>query len=95
MAAPSRREALNRLDPQAAWQPWQPNAGQPWNPKWIAHLYRRAAFCPSWDEIALSLHTGLEATLDRLLRGGRVWKSSMSWSRNRPAGWPAIPATPR
>ena len=36
---------LDRIDPAAAWQVWQPSAGDPWNRKWAAHLYRRAAFC--------------------------------------------------
>jgi len=70
MAAPSRSAELSRLDPRAAWQPWKPDAGRPWNSRWIAHLYRRAAFSPSWDEITQALHTGPEPTLDRLLRGG-------------------------
>lgn len=70
MAAPNRAAELNRLDPRAAWQPWKPRASQPWNVRWIAHLYRRAAFSPSWQDVTKALQTGLEATLTRLLHAG-------------------------
>ena len=35
---------LDKLDPAEAWTPWTPSAEEPWNRKWAAHLYRRAAF---------------------------------------------------
>src|SRR4051794_21794285 len=70
MAAQTHSAELSRLDPRAAGRPWKPDAETPWSLKWVAHLYRRAAFCPSWDEITQALRAGPEATLDRLLRGG-------------------------
>src|SRR5262249_39081853 len=63
-------QSLNQLDPMEAWKPWQPSSEQPWNQKWAAHLYRRAAFCPSWEELQQAVKQGFEPTLQRLLAGG-------------------------
>jgi uncharacterized protein (DUF1800 family) len=60
---------LDRIDPAQAWQPWQPTAADPWGTKWAAHLFRRAAFGASREELHEALHQGPEATLDRLLQG--------------------------
>jgi hypothetical protein len=62
---------LDRIDPDEAWRPWQPSAADPWDRKWAAHLYRRAAFGPNRDELAEAGRLGAEGTLDLLLRGGR------------------------
>ena len=42
---------LNDIDPAEAWQPWQPSSNDPWNRKWAAHLYRRAAFGASREDL--------------------------------------------
>ena len=42
---------LDQIDPAEAWQPWQPTAADPWGRKWAAHLYRRAAFGPSREDL--------------------------------------------
>jgi hypothetical protein len=60
---------LDRLDPAEAWQPWRPDAHQPWNLRWAGHLYRRAAFGGTLDELRRAVADGLPATLDRLLKG--------------------------
>jgi hypothetical protein len=60
---------LAKVDPAEAWAPFQPSAEVPWNPKWIAHLYRRAAFGPSQGDTKLALVDGFPKTLDRLLQG--------------------------
>ena len=68
---------LDQIDPAEAWQPWQPTAADPWGRKWAAHLYRRAAFGPSREDLVEAERLGLEGTLDLLLpgkapgRGGR------------------------
>ncbi|KAA5541462.1 DUF1800 domain-containing protein [Roseiconus nitratireducens] len=36
--------SLESVDPQWAWQPFQPSADQPWDRRGAAHLYRRAGF---------------------------------------------------
>jgi uncharacterized protein (DUF1800 family) len=61
--------ALDEIDPAQAWQPWQPTAADPWGPKWAAHLYRRAAFGPSRDDLLEAERLGFEGTLDLLCEG--------------------------
>jgi hypothetical protein len=41
----------------------------PWNRKWVAHLYRRAAFGPSPADTDRALEDGFARTLDRLMAG--------------------------
>ena len=60
---------LDQIDPAEAWQPWQPTAADPWGRKWAAHLYRRAAFGSSRDELLEAERLGLEGTLDLLCEG--------------------------
>src|SRR5262245_21121188 len=64
-------EPIARLDPVEAWQPWLPDAKQPWNLKWAAHLYRRAAFGATPTELKTAVQKGLAATLQRLFDGDR------------------------
>ncbi len=51
------------------WAPWQPTAAEPWNRKWAAHLYRRAGFGASLDELIVAVKSGHEATIHLLLKG--------------------------
>jgi hypothetical protein len=60
---------LDSIKPDDAWQPWTPDARQPWDLKWASHLYRRAAFGDTLDELRTAVRDGLPATLDRLLTG--------------------------
>jgi hypothetical protein len=60
---------LDQTDPAEAWQPWRPSPADPWGRKWAAHLYRRAAFGPSREELLEADRLGPEGTLDLLLRG--------------------------
>jgi hypothetical protein len=68
MAVPTL-PSLDKLDPAREWQAWQPDDAQPWDRKWAAHLYRRAAFGANLDELRLAEKRGLQATLDLLLQG--------------------------
>jgi hypothetical protein len=54
------------LNPVEAWRPWEPDAHNPWNLKWAAHLYRRAAFGAKPAELHAAVSDGLPATLNRL-----------------------------
>lgn len=56
---------LAKVDPADAWAAAKPA----WNAKWIAHLYRRAAFGPSPADTKQALADGFEKTLDRLMIG--------------------------
>jgi len=57
------------FDPDEAWLPWRPTANDPWGSKWAAHLYRRATFGPSPEEIEEAKRIGVQGTLDLLLQG--------------------------
>jgi hypothetical protein len=63
------RPTLDQIDPREAWQPWQPTSADPWGRKWAAHLYRRAAFGASRDELLEAERLGLQGTLDLLCQG--------------------------
>jgi uncharacterized protein (DUF1800 family) len=66
---PATLQPLDQIDPVAAWQPWQPSQDDPWGRKWAAHLYRRAAFGASREDLLEAERLGPEGTLDLLLRG--------------------------
>jgi hypothetical protein len=60
---------LGKIDPAEAWQPWRPTVSDPWGPKWVGHLYRRAAFGASREDVLEAERLGPERTLDLLLAG--------------------------
>jgi uncharacterized protein (DUF1800 family) len=60
---------LDKVDPVAAWQPWAPDAKQPWNLQWAGHLYRRAGFGANLVRLRDAVRDGLQATLDRITKG--------------------------
>ena len=62
-------ETLDQVDPARAWEPWQPTAADPWGRKWAAHLYRRAAFGASREDLIEADHLGHQGTLELLLSG--------------------------
>jgi uncharacterized protein (DUF1800 family) len=59
----------DRIDPQWAWAPYSPGPGNPWDLPRAGHLYRRAAFGATWDQLQAALHDGPKQTIDHLLRG--------------------------
>src|SRR5581483_5165374 len=65
----ARLRSLDQMDPAEAWQPWQPSARDPWDRKWAAHLYRRAGFGASREELLEAERLGPQGTLDLLMRG--------------------------
>jgi uncharacterized protein (DUF1800 family) len=56
---------LDKLDPAAEWAPWKP-AKDEWTAKWVAHLYRRAGFGPTKDELRAGTNAGVEAAVNQL-----------------------------
>jgi hypothetical protein len=60
--------SLDKVDPEKAWQPWEPDDKNPWNRKWAAHLYRRTAFGANLAELRQAEKDGLKPTLDKLLK---------------------------
>jgi hypothetical protein len=69
MTMAATRYSLDQINPADAWRPWQPSPADPWSRKWAAHLYRRAAFGPSREDLLEAERLGPDGTLDRLLRG--------------------------
>ncbi|HEV3146047.1 MAG TPA: DUF1800 domain-containing protein [Gemmataceae bacterium] len=59
---------LDKIDAAEAWQPWQPSPADSWGRKWAAHLYRRAAFGASRNELLEADRLGPDGTLDLLLK---------------------------
>jgi uncharacterized protein (DUF1800 family) len=58
------------IDPRWAWEPYRPKPQNSWDLAKAGHLYRRAAFGASWNELQTALKDGPEKTIDRLLQGG-------------------------
>src|SRR4051812_16592146 len=58
-----------RIDPQWAWQRYQPSAEAPWDRKRAGHLYRRAAFGGSLEELEAAVQAGPERAVSALLAG--------------------------
>jgi uncharacterized protein (DUF1800 family) len=59
-------EKLN--DAAWAWAPYQPGAGQEWDLRLAGHLYRRAAFGGTWDELQAALKDGPQRSVEKLIR---------------------------
>jgi hypothetical protein len=60
---------LDQIDLAEAWRPWEPSPADPWGRKWTAHLYRRAAFGSSREDLLEADRLGHQGTLDLLLEG--------------------------
>ena len=54
--------------PRWAWAAYEPDTDRPWNLARAGHLYRRAAFGASWDQLQRALSDGPQRTIDKLLR---------------------------
>ena len=60
---------LDKVNPDDAWQQWEPDAKRPWGLQWAGHLYRRAAFGARHGELEEAVRDGPDRTIDRLLAG--------------------------
>lgn len=60
--------AVPEIDPDWAWRPYIPDAQRPWDLQRAGHLFRRAGFGASWDQLQQALKDGPSRTIDRLLR---------------------------
>ncbi|MCX7665171.1 MAG: DUF1800 domain-containing protein [Gemmataceae bacterium] len=58
------------LNPKEEWSEWSPSADNPWSRKWISHLYRRAGFGASREEIESAEKIGFDATIKKLFDVG-------------------------
>jgi uncharacterized protein (DUF1800 family) len=55
-------------DPSRAWAPYTPDAANPWDLRKAGHLYRRAGFGATWQQLQRALADGPQRTVDALLR---------------------------
>lgn len=61
-------DGTSGIDPAWAWSAYVPDKQRPWDLCRAAHLYRRAAFGASWDQLQRALRDGPERAVGRLLR---------------------------
>ena len=57
------------INPEWAWAEYQPSVESPWNKRAAAHLFRRAGFGATRDELQTAVDAGPAATVDSLLNG--------------------------
>jgi len=69
MNAPTMR-TLAQVDPAWAWAPFEPGPDGDWDLAAASHLYRRAGFGATWDELGLAIAGTPAAAVERLVRGG-------------------------
>lgn len=62
---------LTEVDPDQAWSPYEPSANVPWNLRAAAHLYRRAGFGATKDELAAAVDAGPARAVDELMEQSR------------------------
>ena len=55
------------IDPDRAWSTYQPSTETPWNIRSAAHLYRRAGFGATREELRLAVAAGPAEAVDSLL----------------------------
>jgi uncharacterized protein (DUF1800 family) len=68
------------IDPRTAWQPYRPSDANPWDVKKAGHLYRRATFGVSWDELQTAVREGPERAITSLLRGRADAEADELWT---------------
>lgn len=57
----------NDIDPNWAWEPWQPSAANPWAKRTAAHLLRRATFGASQSELEDAVASQPDEVIQKLL----------------------------
>ncbi|CAN5601151.1 hypothetical protein BH10PLA2_BH10PLA2_19710 [soil metagenome] len=58
------------IDPGWAWSAYRPTPQSPWNLQKVGHLYRRAAFAATRDQLDHGIEMGPDRLIDHLLAGG-------------------------
>jgi uncharacterized protein (DUF1800 family) len=60
---------LDKVDPQWAWQPFEPSPMRPWDRRMAAHLYRRAGFAGNAAQLDAAVKQSPTAVADQLVQG--------------------------
>lgn len=61
---------MTAIDAKWAWSEYKPSPDNPWTLRQVGHLYRRAAFGATYDELQAGLVDGPKKAIDKLLQGG-------------------------
>jgi hypothetical protein len=61
---------FSKVDPKTAWRQYEPSKDAPWDLQKVGHLYRRAAFGATWEQLQAGLRAGPDQAIDSLLKGG-------------------------
>jgi len=68
------------IDPRWAWERYRPSDESPWDLKKAGHLYRRATFGASIDELQTAVRVGPERTIASLLTGRTDQAADELWT---------------
>ncbi len=68
------------IDPRTAWERYRPSEASPWDLKKAGHLYRRAAFGASWDELQTAVRDGPDRAITTLIEGRPDAQSDELWT---------------
>ena len=68
------------IDPRTAWDRYRPSAASPWDLKKAGHLYRRAAFGATWDELQAAVRDGPERSITVFLEGRADTQADELWA---------------
>jgi len=68
------------IDPRTAWERYRPGTEAPWDLKAVGHLYRRAAFGASLEEMQTALRDGPDRTITALLEGRADVQADELWT---------------
>ena len=61
--------SLESVNPESAWQPFEPTQERPWDRRLAAHLCRRAAFGANWQQLDAAVKQSPTAVAEQLVRG--------------------------
>src|SRR5688500_11970662 len=64
------QRTLDRFTPNLAWEPFCPSRSNRWDRVKVAHLYRRAAFGPTWEQLESGVSAGMSSLVGQLMTGG-------------------------
>src|SRR5437868_1062431 len=59
------------IKPDWAWQAFEPSDKTPWDIRKVGHLYRRAAFGATLEELHAGVKSDPATLVDALLKGGK------------------------
>ncbi|MCA9059090.1 MAG: DUF1800 domain-containing protein [Planctomycetaceae bacterium] len=59
--------ASTAIDPKWAWAPFEPSSEIPWNLSAVAHLFRRAGFGATWEQLQAALQSSPGDTVQQMI----------------------------